>query len=67
MNRSMVEAFLHMRDGIEEGELLVDAAYCLDANEALPAGSTVKARQPRRLIERGYPHWYTLTSASVRR
>lgn len=67
MNGSMIGAFLRMRDEIEDRDLLVDAAYCLDANEALPAGSTVKSRQPKRLVERGSAHWYTDTSATARR
>lgn len=66
MNKSMVEAFLCMRDEEADREQIIDAAYCLDANAALPAGSTVKEPQPRSLIERGYSHWYTSTSAATR-
>ncbi|MFD1561764.1 hypothetical protein ACFSHT_39980 [Paraburkholderia silviterrae] len=66
MNESMVEAFLCMRDEDEDRQYIIDAAYCLDANAALPAGSTIKEQQPRSLIERGQPHWYTTTSAATR-
>jgi hypothetical protein len=66
MNESMVEAFLSMHNKLEARQQLLDATYCLDASAVLPAGSTVKERQPRSLIERGYPHWYTDTSVAAR-
>lgn len=66
MNESMVEAFLAMHDKFEARQQLLDAMYCLDANIEVPAGSTVKQRQPRSLVDRGYPHWYTDTSVATR-
>ncbi|MDR3097911.1 MAG: hypothetical protein LBV73_12660 [Paraburkholderia sp.] len=66
MNVSMVEAFLCMNDEDGDRQQMIDAAYCLDATAALPAGSTIKERQPRSLVERGYSHWYTSTSAATR-